>query len=124
MPNPCGKADVLQNMWRQDINDQLYGKDTHILMTICQKDGQWQDPDPSCGTDPESKKCKTPDFKSLGTDQMGFRLFEPTQFSNSIWDHIEWDKASRETNVNGHQWEMEMDGCHFNSHNVVQLLLS
>ena len=23
MPNPCGKADVLQNMWRQDINDQL-----------------------------------------------------------------------------------------------------
>jgi hypothetical protein len=102
LPNPCGKADVMQSMWRTDIQEQLYGKDTHVLMTICQKDGKWQDEDASC-SDPHSSKCKTPDFKSLGKDQMGFRLFEPTQFSNSIWDHIEWDKAPRETNENGHQ---------------------
>ena len=50
----------------------LDGKDTHVLMTICQKDGKWQDEDASC-SDPHSSKCKTPDFKSLGKDQMGFR---------------------------------------------------
>ena len=50
----------------------LDGKDTHVLMTICQKDGKWQDEDASC-SDVHSSKCKVPAFKSLGKDQMGFR---------------------------------------------------
>jgi len=96
MPNPCGKADVMHKMWAADINDQLYGKDTHVLMTMCQKDGKWADESKDC-SDPRSGNCLTPGWSLQGAGQMGFALFEPAQFSNSIWDHIEWDKAPRST---------------------------
>ena len=57
-------------------------------MTICQKDGYWKDEHESC-TDPRNAQyCKEESWSAIGADQMGFALFEPTQFSNSIWDHI------------------------------------
>lgn len=99
-PNPCGKADELYHMWAADIHEQLYGKSTHMLMTACQKNGKWGDEANNC-SDPLSTKCKTPSWTSQGSNQLGFALFEPVQFSNSIWDHIEWDKAPRD--VGEHQ---------------------
>ena len=50
-------------------------------MTICQKDGKWQDEDVSC-SEVHSPNCKTPDFKSLGKDQMGFRNVNHTFVAN------------------------------------------
>ena len=129
--------------------DILDGKDTHVLMTICQKDGKWQDEDASC-SDPHSSKCKTPDFKSLGKDQMGFRkvnhylmmgdpIYDPdndrwlTRLKDSlnllnfqiafgiISSGIKLLVRQMKTAI---RWEMGMVGCHFNSHNAVQLLLS
>jgi len=95
-PNPCGKADEMHKLWGASIYEQLYGKKTHVLMTICQKDGYWKDEHASC-TDPRNAQyCKEESWSAIGADQMGFALFEPTQFSNSIWDHIEWDKAPRD----------------------------
>ena len=65
-------------------------------MTMCQKDGKWEDEDVSCES-PTSGFCQKPGWSLSGASQMGFALFEPAQFSNSIWDHIEWDKAPRTT---------------------------
>ena len=66
----------------------LDGKKTHVLMTICQKDGYWKDEHESCNDPRNSNYCKQKSWTAIGADQMGFALFEPTQFSNSIWDHI------------------------------------
>ena len=57
-------------------------------MTICQKDGYWKDENASCNDPRNSQYCKQESWSAIGADQMGFALFEPTQFSNSIWDHI------------------------------------
>ena len=57
-------------------------------MTICQKDGYWKDEHKSCDDPRNANYCKEASWSAIGADQMGFALFEPTQFSNSIWDHI------------------------------------
>ena len=65
-------------------------------MTVCQRGGKWRDEAADC-SDPTSSNCRDHSWKSSdGSDQMGFALFEPPGYSNSIWDHIEWDKEGFE----------------------------
>ena len=75
---PCEIKDYLFCLFQA----QLRGNKPHMVLTMCQKNGKWQD----------GSGDKIPEF-SMSVGGMAYaRLFEPIGFSNKIHDHVEWDK--------------------------------
>ena len=74
------------------------GSNIHMLITICDKDGDWDDNAADCA-DPKSQNCKTPKFNKDISSMIGFSIFPPNsaEDANDVWDHVEWDKAPRDT---------------------------
>ena len=61
-----------------------------MLLTVCQHGGKWKDESPGC----PAGACTDPSWKGHVHDMFGFSLFEAAdQDVNSVWNHIEWDKA-------------------------------
>jgi len=93
--NPCGKADELYTLWNDDVMYQLRGNKAHMVLSMCHKGGDWKD-----------SSMKDPDFPESVNGLAAARLFEPIDFSNTIYDHIEWDKAPRDSELgDGEGWE-------------------
>jgi len=94
--NPCGKADEMFRLWYNDVKAQLRGNKPHMVLSMCQKDGKWQD----------GSNNKTPEFSMDVSGMAAARMFEPIGFSNTIRDHIEWDKAPKDSEMgDGEGWE-------------------
>ena len=81
--NPCGKADELEGMWRNDVANQLRSQ-PHLVMTVCQKGKGWAD-----------STMKVPTFDTDVGQLVAAELFEPIFATNNIHSHIEWDKAPK-----------------------------
>ena len=69
-----------------------------MLITICDKDGDWEDNAADCA-DPKSQNCKISQFNKDISSMIGFSIFPPNSAgeANDVWDHVEWDKAPRDT---------------------------
>lgn len=87
--NPCGKADVMQQMWYRDVKDQLK-QNPHLAITMCDKVGGdglgWED----------YPTMHEPAFDPNVEGLIAAALFEPLDNTNNIREHVEWDKAPKE----------------------------
>jgi len=92
--NPCGKADEMQRLWYNDVKAQLRGNKPHMVLTMCHKDGAWSNPENT-----------VPGFPTNVNGLAAARLFEPIGFSNTIREHVEWDKAPKDSGMgDGEGW--------------------
>ena len=88
--NPCGKADEMYELWHTNVKYQLYGNEPHMVLTMCQKM-------PNGGAGWNDDAMKDPTF--VVGDVLQFaavKQFAPLDYSNTIDDHIEWDKAPKD----------------------------
>lgn len=83
--NPCGKADVMQQLWFDNVKMQL-GSLPHMVFTMCQKEQGWLD-----------DAMKVPSWDTEPRNMFYAKLFEPLDFGNNIHAHVEWDKAPKDT---------------------------
>ena len=84
--NPCGKADVMQQMWYRDVKDQLK-QNPHMALTLCDKVAGnglgWED----------YPTMHDPLFETKGDRLVAAALYEPISNANNIRANIEWDKV-------------------------------
>lgn len=96
--NPCGKANDLYELWKEDVMWQLRGNKPHMILTMCQKGGKWAD---SSMKDPLNFNPKDDNYGYAWVSQ-----FAPLDYGNTIDEHVEWDKAPKDSNLgDGEGWE-------------------
>ena len=92
--NPCGKADEMHQLWRNEVEYQMFGK-AHMVLTMCQKGSGWS-----------NDEMTHPTFQVDPQGRVAADMFAPLDYSNNINDHVEWDKAPAGSSLgDGEGWE-------------------
>merc|ERR1711887_215882 len=78
--NPCGKADILQDLWRKDLERQLKSN-THMTLTLCKQPNEDED------------------IEDLPELAVGFAIFDDedneAKMEDGVYAHIFVDKEDK-----------------------------